>query len=112
MRGFKDHTQPANLVKLWYPSSRLCNHLGNHLDRIFTGTDRNGPNYRIASGWLGGAMALSKLPVPRRPTIWMIVGQGPTAFAVGVGGGVWAFFLSLILSLLCLLSFGRRPHID
>ena len=27
-----------------------------------------------------------------RPTIWMIVGQGPTALAVGAGGVVWTFF--------------------
>ena len=32
-------------------------------------------------------MALGNLPVPRRPTIWMIVGQGPSALAVGAGGG-------------------------
>ena len=32
-------------------------------------------------------MALGKLPVPGRPTIWMIVGQGPIALAVGAGGG-------------------------
>ena len=31
-------------------------------------------------------MALGKLQLPGRPTIWMIVGQGPTALAVGVGG--------------------------
>ena len=31
-------------------------------------------------------MALGNLPVPGRPTIWMIVGQGPTALAVGAGG--------------------------
>ena len=38
-------------------------------------------------------MALGELPVPGRPTIWMIVGQGPTALAVGVGGEVvWKFF--------------------
>ena len=30
-------------------------------------------------------MVLGKLPVPGRPTIWMIVGQGPTALAVGAG---------------------------
>ena len=30
----------------------------------------------------GGAMVLGNLPVPGRPTIWMIVGQGPTALAV------------------------------
>ena len=32
-------------------------------------------------------MALGQLPVPGRPTIWMIVGQGPTALAIGAGGG-------------------------
>ena len=37
-------------------------------------------------GWLGGAMVLGKLPVPGRPTIWMIVGQGPIVLAVGMGG--------------------------
>ena len=31
-------------------------------------------------------MALCKLPVPGRPTIWITVGQGPTALAVGAGG--------------------------
>ena len=33
-------------------------------------------------GWSGGSMVLGKLPVPGRPTIWMIVGQGPIALAV------------------------------
>ena len=37
-------------------------------------------------GWSGGAMMLGKLPVPGRPTIWITVGQGPTALAVGAGG--------------------------
>ena len=32
-------------------------------------------------------MTLCKLPVPGRPTVWMIIGQGPTALAVVVGGG-------------------------
>ena len=31
-------------------------------------------------------MVLGKLPVSGRPTIWMIVGQGPIALAVGAGG--------------------------
>ena len=31
-------------------------------------------------------MVLGELPVPGRPTIWMIVGQGPIALAVGAGG--------------------------
>ena len=32
-------------------------------------------------------MVLDKLPLPGRPTSWIIVGQGPTALAVGGGGG-------------------------
>ena len=56
-------------------------------------------------GWLGGAMVLDKLPVPGRPTIWMIVGQGPIA-----GGGCLDFFYS---PLYFLSSFsGRRLDID
>ena len=39
-------------------------------------------------GWSGGAMVLGKLPVPGRPTIWMIVGQGPIVLAVGAGRGI------------------------
>ena len=38
-------------------------------------------------------MVLDKLPVPERPTIWMTVGQGPTAQTVGAGeGGCWDIF--------------------
>ena len=65
-----------------------------------------------SGGRSGGAMALGNLPVPVRPTIWMIVGHGPTALTVGAGGGCWTFLLSSILSLLCLPPFGRRPDID
>ena len=43
-------------------------------------------------GWSGGAKVLGKLPVPGRPTIWIIVGQGPTALAVGAGGGLFGHF--------------------
>ena len=43
-------------------------------------------------GWSGGAMVLGKLPVPGRPTIWITVGQGPTALAVGAGGGCLDIF--------------------
>ena len=32
-------------------------------------------------------MVLGKLPVSGRPALWMIVGQGPIAHAVGAGGG-------------------------
>ena len=37
--------------------------------------------------------------MPGRPTIWMIVGQGPVVLAVGASG----FFLD-IFSLVCLFS--------
>ena len=42
-------------------------------------------------------MVLGKLPVPGRPTICMIEGQGPTAFAVGAGGGGLDIFTLLYL---------------
>ena len=57
-------------------------------------------------------MVLCKLPVPGRPTIWITVGQEPTALTVGAGGGVWTFLLSSIISILFLPLFGRRPDID
>ena len=44
------------------------------------------------AGWSGGAMVLGKLPVPGRPTIVISVGQGPTALAVGAGGGCLDIF--------------------
>ena len=58
-------------------------------------------------------MVLGKLPEPGRPTIWMKVGQGPIALAVGAGRGVvCTFLLSSVLSLLFLPLSGRRPDID
>ena len=63
--------------------------------------------------WSGGAMVLRKLPVPGRPTILMIVGQGPIALAVGAGG--WGLFGHIFSRLSFLFSFslsGRRPDID
>ena len=40
---------------------------------------------------------LGKLPVPGRPTVWIAVGQGPTALVVGASGVVWKFLPSSIL---------------
>ena len=53
-------------------------------------------------------MVLGKLPVPGRPTIWMIVGQGPIVLAVGTGGGLFGHFYSPLY----LPLSGRRPDID
>ena len=55
---------------------------------------------------------LGKLPVPGRPTDWIIVGQGPIALAVGAGEGCLDIFLSSITSLFFLPLPGRRPDID
>ena len=54
-------------------------------------------------------MVLGKLAVPGRPTIWITLGQGPTALTVGAGGGCLDILLSSILSLLFLLSFRDGP---
>ena len=37
-------------------------------------------------------MVLGELPVPGRLTLWITVGQGPTALAVGAGGGCLDIF--------------------
>ena len=50
-----------------------------------------------------------KLSVPGRPSIWIIVGQGPTALAVGAGGVVWTFFSHLSFLSSFSLSFGDGP---
>ena len=62
--------------------------------------------FPLSGGWSGGAMVLGKLPVPGRPTIWITVGQGPTALVVGAGGGcldiftlIYPFLSSFSLSL-------------
>ena len=57
-------------------------------------------------------MVLGKLPVPGRPTIWMIVGQGPIALAVGAGGGFFGHFYSPLSFLSSFSLSGRRPDRD
>ena len=67
-------------------------------------------NYIGSLGWLGGAMALGKLPVPGHPTIWITVRQGPTALAVGAGGGLFRHFYSHLSFLSSFsLSLGDGP---
>ena len=69
-------------------------------------------SHEFIQGWSGGAMVLGKLPVPGRPTIWITVGQGPTALAVGAGGGCLDIFTLIYPFFLFLPLFGRRPDID
>ena len=54
-------------------------------------------------------MVLGKLLVPWRPTIWITVGQGPAALAVGAGGDCLDILLSSILSFSFSLSLGDGP---
>ena len=57
-------------------------------------------------------MVLGKLPVPVRPTLGKILGQGPTALAVGAGGVVLTFLLPSVFSHLFLPHFGRWSDIE
>ena len=62
----------------------------------------------LPMGWSGGAMVLGKLPVPGRPKIWMIVGQGPIPLAVGAGVGCLDILVSSIFYFFS-LSLGDGP---
>ena len=57
-------------------------------------------------------MVLGKLPVPGRPTIWIIVGQGPIALAVGAVVGSFGHFYSCLSFPLFFPLSGRWPDID
>ena len=54
-------------------------------------------------------MVLGKLPVPGRPTVWVIVRQGPIALAVGAGGGCLDIFTLLYPFPSFSLSLGDAP---
>ena len=55
-------------------------------------------------------MVLGKLPVSGRPTIWMIVRQGPIALAVGADGGLFGHsYLPLSFLSHFSLSLGDGP---
>ena len=57
-------------------------------------------------------MVLGKLPVPGCPTIWIIVGQGPTELAVGAGGACLDIYFSHLSFLFSYSLSGRWPDID
>ena len=63
----------------------------------------------VKGGWSGGAMVLGKLPVPGRLTIWITVGQGPIALAVGAGGGGLDIFTLIYPFSSFSLSLGDGP---
>ena len=68
--------------------------------------------YAIILEWSGGGMVLGKLPLPGRPTIWMIVKQGPIALAVGAGGGCLDIFTLLYIFSPLSPSLWETPDID
>ena len=67
------------------------------------------PVSRKGMGWSGAAVVLDKLPVPGRPTIWITVGQGPSALAVGVEGCSDIFYSLLSFLYSFSLSLGDGP---
>ena len=69
----------------------------------------NSNEYTGGGGGEGGAMVLEKLPVPGRPTIWMIVGQGLIALAVGALGLFGHFYSPLSFLSSFSLSLGDGP---
>ena len=65
---------------------------------------------KVSEGLSGGAMMLGKLPVPGRPTVWITVGQGLTALAVGAVGFLFRHFYSHLSFLSSFsLSLGDGP---
>ena len=54
-------------------------------------------------------MVLGKLPVSGRLTIWITVGQGPTALAVGAGGACLDIFTLIYPFPSSFLSLGDGP---
>ena len=54
-------------------------------------------------------MVLGKLPVPGRSTIWITVGQGPIALAVGADGGGLDIFTLIYPFSSFSLSLGNGP---
>ena len=54
-------------------------------------------------------MVLGKLPVLGRPTIWMTVGQGPTALAICAVGGCFDIFNLIYPFSSFSLSLGDGP---
>ena len=62
--------------------------------------------------WSGSAKVLYKLPVPGRPTIWMIVGQGSTALALGADGACLDIFTLFYLFSPLSPSLWEQPNVD
>ena len=90
--------------------NRAAIQLYEYIFRVsLTHVSRRSAPLKCSRGWSGGAMVLGKLPVPGRPTIWIIVGQGPIALAVGAVGGCLDIFTLLCPFFSFSLSLGDDP---
>ena len=63
----------------------------------------------MSGGWSGGAKVLGKLSVRGVLLIWIIVGQGPIALAVGAEGGCMDIFSLVYLFSFLSPSLGDGP---
>ena len=86
-QGHRTTLSPLLLMRLEKPKIRSMVHMLLY-ECLFC-------SWRSSLRFAGGAMVLGKLLVPGRPTIWVLVGQWPTALAVGAGGGCLAIFTFL-----------------
>ena len=68
--------------------------------------------FRCCQGWSGGARCWVDFQYRDVLLIWIIVGQGLTALAVGAGEGCLDIFFSRLSFLFFLPLFGRRPDKD
>ena len=71
--------------------------MNHHCFKLVINVHNQKHKYEYVWGWSGGVKVLGKLPVPGRPTILITVGQGPTALAVGAGGGFLDIFTLIYL---------------
>ena len=90
------------LLDLWIQRTTFLNFLDNNVIRIHLNQKHWVVRWRWVNFQCRGALL-----------IWETVGQGPTALAVGAGGGCLdIFFHSSVISLSFLPLSGRRPDID
>ena len=112
MPTFENYVHDTNVILKWGNMApviyfeRLNNRNGKVVQLLQLFTAPHSLVRFSERGWSGGAMVLGKLPVPGRPTVWITVGQGPTALVVGAGGGclevftlIYHFLFSFSLSL-------------
>ena len=94
--GFIPRNSRTSLKQRWWTSHQCSSHWRSTVKYATSTTAsvwlRQISAFNLTWGRSGGAMVLGKLSVPGRPTVWITVGQGPTALAIGAGGGCLDIF--------------------